>query len=866
MENNIIVTGNFVTGTTLNTSPKTGKALSYVESINEDGSLNLKVIATIYDSEHDNGIHDDGYFRNRQADAYVVTSIYDYVKEKKDAGYTIYFQEWFESYAVKEKCDSVREGALVIGNRYNHYSITNNETLCFVKSVGRYNEMTVVTLTNYLSSDAFEVDVDKFKPISIEEYFAKFPNAPKNKNYKKYVFGGYYDYTPETDGNNGIMDLKHREYEISDEVVAHQTEALMKAYGMYKYAVTEDGCENKVRLCNEAKKGIRNILSNLPEWDAEKCYARFSINWERPIVPERITEFTEWFKKELKNIYAEKNFVPCGMTRNELRESLRRVQGTISLMNDLLSLNNITPTAYQAVTLGGFNLNYYEEELDRLNKVKDLFYQENYLYNRGKEIFLSKEDGELYFNTVFVLDHLEGWVLSDGHKLSAQLSEIINQAFKNCHKANGKALIRVNEGMKLSRFISQLGKLTGVDKVVSMETKSWWENGIYHERQFDNGWNGRFAKFADGINPFSIPRHTIISTNPVDYVFASHGNNWTSCHFLCREELNVSGSYRAMYSGGNDGYMTDPSTVVMYMINEDYDGKDFEFEPKERRCLFHIGEDKMIQGRVYPDGRDGGELGASRQMRNIMQTMIAKALGVPNLWKVEEGTSPIYPYQETKGRNYPDYSHYDDCTISFLKGNNSEYVINPVKITIGSKATCPVCGERHLRADWVYCYNHEDYYDNRHKGDNSSYMVDSIEGADVKTCERCGCIIEDEDDMVQDCDTGNYYCNWECAENDDCYYCDNVGEWHSNHVYYDEYRERYFYDSSDYEHIITVDGRHYEDEYSAEEDNYRCTADDEWYPEDELYYCEECNQWFTEENWDFDHNMCRDCAENCEEE
>ena len=210
-----------------------------------------------------------------------------------------------------------------------------------------------------------------------------------------FVFGGYYDYTPETDGNNGIMDLKHREYEISDEVVAHQTEALMKAYGMYKYAVTEDGCENKVRLCNEAKKGIRNILSNLPEWDAEKCYARFSINWERPIVPERITEFTEWFKKELKNIYAEKNFVPCGMTRNELRESLRRVQGTIHLMSEMLSLNNITPTAYQAVTLSGFNLNYYKEEFDRLNKVKDLFYQKDYLYNRGKEIFLSKEDGIL---------------------------------------------------------------------------------------------------------------------------------------------------------------------------------------------------------------------------------------------------------------------------------------------------------------------------------------------------------------------------------------------------------------------------------------------------------------------------------------
>lgn len=851
-----ITVGSFVTGTSTNENPKTGKALSYVESINRDGSLNLKVVATIYTPDDSRGISGDGFFVNRNADYYQHTTILQYVTENKLDN--VYFLDWFEKYAVKEKYEEIEVGALVICTEKGRYTYTNEKTLCYVNRIYS-DDIKVTILTNY--EGTFDVERENFVTTSVEEYFEKFPNSVKTESYKEYIFGGFYN-TNRND-NRGIMDILHRSYPVSDEITEKHTDALMRAYGMFKYGVTHDGCKTKVEACNKAKAGLRDILSHHPNWDGENMWIRYSTDWERPIVPERVDRFINWFDREITKIYAKKEHKENGMDYVEVEASFQRISRTIRFMQEVLNTNNIPLTAYKTINLNGFYLDYYLEEKARLEKIKEAFCDDS-IYNRGKYIFLSKEDGDFYFTVQTVFRNLKKWIVKEGHLLTKERASYINDAFSNCHKANGKALIRVNEGMKWSRFIGLLGRLSGVDRIVDIETKSWVENGTYHERQYDAGWNGKFAEFADGINPFTVKRHTIISTNPVDYTFSSNGTSWVSCHHLCREELDKSGSYRGMYSGGCDGYMTDNSTVVMYMIDEAYDGNEFMFVPKERRCLFHIGEDKMIQGRVYPDGRDGGELGASKQMRTIMQAVLADCLGVPNLWKVEEGTSSIYGHQVTEGRNYQDYCHYNDCTISFLKGNNTDYVIRPVKIKIGHKTICPVCGTEHSRENWVYCYDHEYYY-NKRDTDNSQYMVDHIDGSEGgETCARCGAYI-DPDSAIQDEDTGNYYCDSDCASEDGVYWCNNVDGYHSDYVYYDDYHEEYFYDRND-DHICTEDGLTFMDSETASDAGYvYCDDIDGWVREDDAYYCNECDRWVTRENWDSDHEMCTECVENLEE-
>lgn len=868
--------GNFVTGTESNENPKTGRALSYIESINGDGTLNLKVVATIYGPEDNRSITSDGFFTNRDEEYYLQTTIHEYVE--KYGLNNVYFMPWFENYGVKEKYAEIKIGALIIGNRNNTYGRTNRETLCFVENARPTSGwMDVVVLTNYTESSQmthFEVRKDKFDTISIEEYFSKFPEAPiNNENYKQYVLGGYYRYNNSTHtinryvNNETVMNIFDRDYPVSDEITEKHTKAMMKAYGMFKYGVMHDATFKQVKDTNTAKAGLRNILSNNPNWDAENMWIRHSTDWKRPVVPQRITNFVEWFNKEMTKIYIEKSHKESGMDYVEISNSLEKVSRTVQLMKKLLANDSSTiidKNRYSSVSLNGFHLDYFLAEEERLCKLKQCFHG-SYVYRNGRYTYLSKEDGNLYSAITTVMYSLKDWIEKEGHILTADRAREINSIFSECHKPNGRPLIRVNKNMKFSRFIALLGRLTGVDKIVKLETISWYAHGEYCERVEDNGWNGRFAKFADGINPYTIRRHTIISTNPVDYLLASNGTSWISCHHLCREDMDRPGSYNAMCSGGASGYMNDHSTVVMYMIDESYDGNDFMFVPKERRCLFHIGEDKMIQGRVYPDGRDGGELGASEQMRTIMQTILADCLGVPNLWKVETGTSNIYPHKVTEGENYEDYCHYDDCTISFLKGNNSEYVINRTKIRIGADATCPVCGEKHNLRGWLYCGEHTHYY-NKRDCDNAQYMVKVIEGSEENLhCCKCDTLVH-RDDAIRDMDTDMYYCCAECAEADNVYYCFNTDNYHSRRVYYDDFRKAYFYDRRK-NHITTRDGKVFINNITAENAGYvLCEDINEWVPNTEARYCETCDRYVTKENYMEEAEKCNTCYSYCHSE
>lgn len=873
MANYTFAVGDFVTGTENNTNPKTGQALSYVESINDDGSLNIKVIASIYTPDDNKGIHANGHFSYREPTLYRPITIHEYVKEHGLDN--IYFMEWFEEYAKKEKYSEIKEGALVICTEKGRYTYTNERTLCYVSRAYSYGTITVIPVTNH--ERTYDVDKNKFRTISINEYFLMFPDASINDTYKFYVLGGYYlnGRTPNTtassntvDGNNGIMDLKGREYPVSDDITEEHTDEMMKAYGMFKYGVVHDAVKQEVEGVNTAKAGIRNVLSNDQNWDNRNMWIRHSADWKRPIVMQRVEDFVDWFNKELIKIYAEKSHEESGMGGLEAEEALKKVSNTVSLMLRLLKNEEgvmfVDKKRYGSVTLNGFSLDYYMAEKERLQKIKDAFYSETIRYD-GKYTYLSVEDGNLYAAVATVLYSLYGWIECDGHTITAARAKEINRIFANCHKPNGRNLIRVNKDMKFSRFMALLGKLTGVDKIVEMETRSWYADGVYHEREEDTGWNSKFAKFADGINPYIIKRHTIISTNPVDYLLASNGTNWVSCHHLCREDVSKSGSYNAMYSGGASGYMLDNSTVVMYMIDEAYDGDKFMFVPKERRCLFHIGEDKMIQGRVYPDGRDGGELGASEQMRIIMQTILANCLHVPNLWKVETGTDAIEPHEVTNGENYEDYEHYDDCTISFLKGNNSDYVIRPVHITIGARAMCPVCGDRHSRRGWVYCSSHDNYY-NKRDADNASYMVKVIEGSDEnRICSACGAVVH-KDDVIHDASTGKDYCCVECAAENGCHYCFNTYDYRSDeHVYYDDYHEEYFYSRYD-SSITTPDGHRFINGHTAEEAGYIfCDDVREWRIKKEARFCFTCCRWVTKENYEEEEGKCKDCVTKIKE-
>lgn len=238
--------------------------------------------------------------------------------------------------------------------------------------------------------------------------------------------------------------------------------------------------------------------------------------------------------------------------------------------------------------------------------------------------------------------------------------------------------IHAHKGQKMSRVVNKLLSYIGYDKLPA--------------------YNSAFAKYADALNPLQITRHTVLSVNPLDYLTMSFGNSWASCHTIDKENRRgMPNSYEGMYSSGTVSYMLDSPSMVFYTVDASYKGNDFWNEPKINRQMFHWGEDKLIQGRLYPQDNDGNN-GAYTPYREIVQSIMSELFGFANLWTVGRGTGASAKYVISEGTHYKDYECYDNCTLSRPKGSENEECI-----TIGHRPICINCGEEHDFQDNISC-------------------------------------------------------------------------------------------------------------------------------------------------------------------
>ena len=341
----------------------------------------------------------------------------------------------------------------------------------------------------------------------------------------------------------------------------------------------------------------------------------------------------------------------------------------------------------------------------------------------------------------------------------------------------------------------------------------------------------------------------VISVNPYDYLTMSFGNNWASCHTIDKTNLRDKGgnhNYEGCYSGGTVDLAEDESTVVMYLLPEDYNGEEPYTQDKIKRCLFYMGEDSYIQSRVYPDGRDGTDFtDIAEDMRKIMNNVLSECNNELSEWKTlskEKNEFAIRNYAETvRGSlHYPDYFNYADI---FLVKNSITENREIKKIMIGSSPKCLCCGRTNYNEKSIICY---DCYDS---------------DEDYTRCERCGERISyDESIYVED--NGCHYCCNSCAEDDGYHYCEDSDRYEpEDECYYDDYHGCW-YTIDDRYRIETVDGSYYHGIDSAENAGYRETSDGDWYPEDEVHYCEHCDTYVHEDDWDDVHNCCTNCTDD----
>ena len=314
-------------------------------------------------------------------------------------------------------------------------------------------------------------------------------------------------------------------------------------------------------------------------------------------------------------------------------------------------------------------------------------------------------------------------ILSDKYlSVPTEMAEYFSQNYHNIH---------IHSGEKITRAVNKVCVYFGLDKIKKMETNS------VTGRERDVGYNFRFARYADAMSPLSIKCHTVLSINPLDYLTMSFGNSWASCHTIDKENIRgMPNNYEGCYSSGTISYMLDETSMVLYTVDSDYMGDRYWAQPKINRQMFHFGNEKLIQGRLYPQSNDGcGD--TYKPYREIVQRLIADMYGFPDRWKTYRDTDVIESYVISSGTHYRDYTHYSDCTISRIR--NSE---NEDSLKIGCDPVCIHCGQSHDRQESIQC-------------DDCSYKY---------YCEDCGVALREDQVAWVD---GDAYCD-DCATTCDC--------------------------------------------------------------------------------------------------
>lgn len=354
---------------------------------------------------------------------------------------------------------------------------------------------------------------------------------------------------------------------------------------------------------------------------------------------------------------------------------------------------------------------------------------------------------------------------------------------------------RAHVGQKTSRIIGKICKFYKFYK------EPWY--------------NREFTKFCDAINPIAITQWTILSVNPIDYLTMSFGNSWASCHTIDKTNIrDMPNDYEGMYSGGTLSYMLDSTSIVMYVVDGRYKGKDYELQPKINRQMFHYGEGKLVQGRLYPQDNDTGAKDIYDLFRSIAQRVIAECFGLDNYWLNKKGTEACGAVIRSKGVHYRDYLHYDNCNVSFNCHDEEEK--NFHRITVGAPEICLECGETHETQGCIIC-------------DSCAHKL---------YCDNCGDRIYDDERITTYSGEGPTFCCLYCAESAGFVYCDNANEWRNRNdrdVMFDDYLEEWVYDSYGYfENAVYVDGYSFINPEHAIEFGYRQNDDGEWVTESEV--------------------------------
>lgn len=444
----------------------------------------------------------------------------------------------------------------------------------------------------------------------------------------------------------------------------------------WHYAPTTEGIKSILDEYFANKGWLYPVFESHPQYKGNGQIV-FSSDYHRKINKIGVQQFCEWCCDTLLDIYKEKAPHMMGMNYNELCVYYRKLD---TICDNMIYLSHIE-IGQGRIDCRVNNKTVYDvaKEKENIYLLKtELCSQVREVCTENNSGYIAKED----VNKINILFNIFNFI-SDN--VISVATENFARTINYYGSMAGYNRIKAVQGQKVSRIINKICRMLEIDK-----------NPEYGKR---------IAQLGDDINEMLIRRHTVISINPWDYLSMSFGDSWSNCSTIDKmNDRHINGGdhiYHGDSGSGTISYMLDPSTVLYYMVDESYSGNEYELQPKTHRCLFHLGEDKMIQGRVYPKTNDGDNT-IYEEIRNIMQKVVSEMFKVNNLWTMKQGASACDAVTETYGTHYPDYIRYNCCTVCW-HNNGIQVYKNNKPIIIGHNPICIQCGEEHTENDYIEC-------------------------------------------------------------------------------------------------------------------------------------------------------------------
>lgn len=606
-----------------------------------------------------------------------------------------------------------------------------------------------------------------------------------------------------------VMD-KSVVWERDEEFVSNvhkQIEELLPKYG---YPVTSEGVDKTLDVHFQNKGWMYDLFSKHPNYNG-KGQIIFESDFERPVDEEKLGIFKQWIDK---------------MASKEIKKRQLKV-GLFSWEDYYRAMNryrDIADNLMHGAVYNGMTKEMYRAEYERMKSVVEKICPRRGFTDcrfNGETFYVKDSDYEFKLNILSWADVITSYKNREKANVIDQECATKLDFYADKIGVTTRAVV----GQKITKYANKVFVELGFDRDVDMVEKVWIEqNGERRSRMVDMGYNFQKANLGDAITPLTYKRDIVISLNFVDFLTMSFGYKWASCMTIDKENLRgiTSNTYEGMYSGGVLSYALDNSTFIVYVrpterelasVNET--DIPFEEQSKFKRCLFMMGEDKLIQSRVYPDGRDGGDNGIAKQIRTLVQQVVSELLNVTNLWKIKGGTDACCSEIITASyaRHYKDYANYEDCNVTYLKRDGDN--LNHKSITVGHIGICLCCGETHTEERTIVC---EDCYDRGYRGR-------------TETCSNCGENFNpNSDDAIVTAD-GTRFCCSECAENAGYVWACDTDDWReSEYCSYEDYSGDWYY--HDGEGIYIDEYWYHNEDTAVEAGNTYCEFDDCWVSND----------------------------------